>query len=80
MGSAPIVKPTNSTARIAAILHERMHEMGVGQVDLAERIGSNQSSVQRWIAGTRSIPLEHFLAACKALGLDPGEVIRKADG
>lgn len=64
MGSAPIVKPTNSTARIAAILHERMHEMGVGQVDLAERIGSNQSSVQRWIA----------------LGLDPGEVIRKADG
>lgn len=48
------------------------------QTEIAERVGSNQSAVQRWLKAETSIPLGTFIDMCDVLGLEAADVLREA--
>lgn len=80
MGRNEVARPTGETAVIARLLADAAAGAGITQSELARRMHSNQSAVQRWLNGERSIPLGDFLRICDTLGLDPADVIRRARG
>lgn len=53
----------------------RLEECRMTQKELAEKMGSNESSVSKWISGERIPRLDNFFALAEALGVESSELI-----
>ncbi|HWT30355.1 MAG TPA: helix-turn-helix transcriptional regulator [Propylenella sp.] len=54
----------------------RRHELGMTQVDLGEAYGEDQSFISRVERRQRRIDVWEFVQFCRALQIEPGEVLR----
>ena len=50
--------------------------MGITQVDLARAIGADQSQISKFERSERRIDIVDYVRICRAIGIDPGEVLR----
>lgn len=50
-------------------------DIGMTQRELARLVGVSHQSVARWEGNRAAIPLEKFLAFCKATGADPVKAV-----
>lgn len=66
------------TLAVAAELYTAQRRSGMMQRDLARAIGISETTVQRYLAGAREIPLPVFVAICDALDVAPGDIMRRA--
>ncbi|HVA61913.1 MAG TPA: helix-turn-helix transcriptional regulator [Mycobacteriales bacterium] len=62
-----------STSRNAALAH-LLHLAGHTPRSLAERIGVDEKTVQRWLAGTTTPYARHRYAAARLLGVEPADL------
>lgn len=53
----------------------RLETSGMTQKELAEKMGSNESSVSKWISGERIPRLDRFCALARALGVETSELV-----
>lgn len=65
--------------QVARILSEAYREQGVTLKTIEARSGVNYSTVSRMLAGAKVIPLDEFVALCRALNLHPLDVLEQAD-
>ena len=68
---------TPAYAILIAVLKETRLRAGVGQVELAQRMGKAQSFVSRTETGERRIDVIEVYAIARALGVDPLAVFRE---
>lgn len=72
---------TSSTfaARVAAELRGERATLDIDWDALAEATGLSESSVRRYLKGTRDIPMSAFVELCRALALKPTAVFERAE-
>ena len=63
--------------RLRSIFKQRREELGLSQRQLATRIRRDKNFVNLFETGDRSMDVVEFLPYCKALRLDPIEVMRQ---
>jgi transcriptional regulator with XRE-family HTH domain len=64
---------------VAAILKAAFDESKMTQTALGALIGQSQSQMSKYLAGDRPLNLDEFVTLCDALGLDPVQVVHKAE-
>ncbi len=62
---------------MTAVLVRLRKQAGLTQVELADRLGREQSFVWRIEKGERRLDLLEFFWVCKELGVDAAQVYRK---
>lgn len=67
-----------ASALVAAELRAETARRQMGQKDIAAALGMAQSSISEKYRGISPLTVDQFVAWCKALGLDPADVLRKA--
>lgn len=65
---------------VVAVLFEARTRAGVGQVELAARLGKAQSFVSRVETGERRVDVVEFCAIARAIGADPYALLAEAVG
>lgn len=58
-------------------LVDKRVKAGLTQIDLAQRLGKNQSYVSKYENGERRLDLVEFLAVTQAIGANPFDIITK---
>lgn len=58
-------------------IRTRLEENGMMQKELAEKMGSTESSVSKWISGERIPRLDNFFVLAKVLGVESSELIEE---
>lgn len=58
------------------LLIEARLKAGMTQIDVAKRLGKPQSYVSKYEGGERRLDVVEFMAAARALGVDPAAFIR----
>lgn len=64
-------------SRFGPALKREREAAKVSQDALAKRAGTTRKSVERYEAGTRSVPLSIALRLCAALGKDLDDMLRE---
>lgn len=62
------------------LLTEAREEAGLSRSDLSERFGQLESFVSSYEHGERLLDPAEFVAIARAIGVDPYELLRKAEG
>lgn len=62
--------------RLRALLADRMTELGMSQRELGKLLGMSSSYVNKLILGKRTLELTEFLDLCRALQLEPTQVLK----
>lgn len=70
----PWVSSAAYGAAIAFLIRART-EAGVSQRDLADRLGKHRSFVTKVESRERRLDIVEFVAICRALGLEPGQLM-----
>lgn len=60
---------SDDEARLLALLRQARREVGLTQVDLARRIGEEQSFVSKFERGERRLDILELRQICRALGI-----------
>lgn len=70
----------NTTEKIARQIRLAVAEKSVAPSNekLARETGITAMSIGRYLKGERAIPMPAYVAICKALDLDPAEIMRSA--
>jgi transcriptional regulator with XRE-family HTH domain len=68
---------TDEHYRLGALLRSLREESGLTQVDVAKRLGRDQSYVSKYESAERRIDLIQLLDVCRALGAPPAEVLAR---
>ncbi len=63
-------------SELGAWLRSSRQQRGLSQEQLAWEADITQASVSNYEAGRHEIPVSIFVALCRALGMDPGELLR----
>lgn len=63
--------------RLQDVLAECRSERSLTQVQLAKKLGKPQSFISKYETGERKLTVGDFLAVCKALAIDPGQLLKK---
>jgi len=66
--------------RLQRLLRELRREVGLRQVDLAERLGKPQSYVSKYESGEKILDILEAKEVCEALGLLLSEFAKKIEG
>lgn len=69
---------TALTERVAQQFREKAGALEVSRSEIARRTGLTQTLTNNVFRGTRSPTLEQMALICAELGLNPAEVLRKA--
>lgn len=72
-------KAEEKATLLRSLLVIEMRKSGLGQVEIAKRAGTSQSTVARLWAGQAMPGLAEFIAYCWVLGLNPTEVLQSVD-
>lgn len=71
--------PTEAVSPISIALREKRKERGMTQTELAEKAGVRQATISELETGeTRRVDLDVLDRLCKALRVEPGELIVRA--
>jgi transcriptional regulator with XRE-family HTH domain len=62
-----------------ALLIEAREKAGLSQADLAARFGLTERLVSSYETGARLLDVGEFIAMCRAIGVDPYELLLKAE-
>ena len=73
---------TNSPQYQVAVewLVNQRHLCGVTQAELSQRLGKHQSFVSKYENGERRLDIAEIMEVCKALGVDPHELVNSLAG
>lgn len=63
---------------IAKQLQEQKQKAGKTNQDIADVTGTSPVTVLRYLKGQRTMPIDVFADICKALNINPGDVLDKA--
>jgi predicted transcriptional regulator len=66
--------PKEQMLREGQFLAERMQELDVSQDEIAHELGLVQSTVSKWVTGTKPIPPQRFTWLASRLSFDPFEM------
>ncbi|MDO9437307.1 helix-turn-helix domain-containing protein [Hydrogenophaga sp.] len=79
MQSAPVSRQLHSTkyAKLREVLTAERLSAGLTQSALADRLKRPQSFVSKFEIGERHLDVIEFIGICKALGVDPKEILGK---
>jgi DNA-binding Xre family transcriptional regulator len=71
---------TDHAARYAPVhlLRQIREDKGIGQAQVAEALGVQQPGYSRLERGVSEMTLRQFYVVCRALDVDPGEVLTRA--
>ncbi len=72
------VRASSLTVRVAQILSDAAGRK-VSNAEIARRMGVSPHQVGRYMNGTKSPNLEEFDTMCRIIGLDPMEVLKRAE-
>ena len=72
------IVPRDLNGKVAEILLNRKHHLGVSYRSLETDTGINYMRIKRALDNERAITLDDFEDICTALGLTSWEVIRRA--
>ena len=61
------------------LLRETREAAGLTQIDLAKKIGENQSFVSKCERGERRIDIIEWIKFCKAIGIKPEDFLEKLE-
>jgi len=61
--------------KLRALLAEARAEAKLTQLQVATRMNKTQSFVSKYEHGERELDVIEFVGVCKAIGVDPGEMI-----
>ena len=61
-------------------LSEQRKIRGLTMQDVADRLGVTKTAVHYWETGKRSMYARHVLEYCRAIGIDPDEIVRAFRG
>jgi transcriptional regulator with XRE-family HTH domain len=64
---------------VLALLTETRQRAGLSQADLAARFGLTEQFVISYEDGSRLLDPAEYLAICRAIGVDPYELLRQAE-
>ncbi len=70
---------TEEYQRFSAALAEARRAAKLSQYDLAERLGMPQYFISKYESGRRRLDVIEFLRIARAIGIDPGEFLRKLE-
>jgi ribosome-binding protein aMBF1 (putative translation factor) len=62
-----------------SLLVEAREKAGLSQADLAQRFGLGESFVASYEDGARLLDPAEYVAICRAIGVDPYELLAKAE-
>jgi transcriptional regulator with XRE-family HTH domain len=62
-----------------ALLIEAREKAGLSQAELAARFGRTEQLVSSYETGARLLDLGEFVAICRAIGVNPCQVLRDAE-
>ena len=62
-----------------ALLIEAREKAGLSQAELAARFGLTERLVSSYETGARLLDLGEFVAICRAIGVNPCQVLRDAE-
>jgi transcriptional regulator with XRE-family HTH domain len=65
-------------AALAAAIRGKMAERNLTRRAIADRTGIPLVTLERYIKGTRSIPMSKFISIAGAIGVEAGQVIQAA--
>ncbi|MGX1259353.1 helix-turn-helix domain-containing protein [Sinorhizobium fredii] len=65
--------------RIIELLVQARKDAGMTQVELGKRIGQRQTFVSKFELGERRLDVAEFVVICRALSLDPHQIIMLAE-
>lgn len=66
----------------AALAHQikvELVERGLDQKDLAEKVGIERATMNRYMTGKRSMPMPTYFKVAEVLGLSPRELMQRAE-
>lgn len=66
-------------ARLREVLILARKSKKLTQIDLAEKLGETQAWVSRYETGPRKLDVAEFLIIARAIGVDPGRLLRRLD-
>lgn len=67
---------TTRTQELRRRLREVREDLGITQLDLAQRLAKPQSFVSKFETGERRLDVIEYLAVCEALAVDAVELLR----
>lgn len=68
---------TDRYDRFRNLLVQARTSRGLTQTEVAERLGRPQSFVSKYERGERRLDVVEFLEVAKAIGIDPGKILKK---
>ena len=66
-------------AALATQIKVELVERGMDQKDLAEKVGIERATMNRYMTGKRSMPMPTFFRVAEVLGLSPRELMAAAE-
>ena len=73
------IKQSNQYEILQGLLKKTRQDMGILQVDLAERLDVPQSFVSKYEIGERRLDILELRLVCKALGISLEEFVHKLE-
>ena len=64
---------------LLALLKQVRVEAGLGQLDLARKLGQPQPFVSRYESGERRLEIMEFRRVCRILGITPAEFFQRLE-
>ncbi|NOH01486.1 MAG: helix-turn-helix transcriptional regulator [Chloroflexi bacterium] len=64
---------------LSGLLTKARLSKNMTQTEVARRLGKPQSFVSKYESGERRLDVIEFVAICKALGADPGKIIKEIE-
>ena len=62
------------------LLVQARKDAGITQAELGKRIGQRQTFVSKFELGERRLDVAEFVTVSRAIGVDPHEILRNAEG
>lgn len=69
------MKKTNMNSKVGAWMLQKRKEAGLSQQEVADRMGHTRTAVHYWESGKRTIYASHLMEFCKALNIEPIEMV-----
>lgn len=66
-------------AAIATQIKVELVERGMDQKDLAEAVGIERATLNRYITGKRSMPMPTFFLVAETFGISPRELMERSE-
>lgn len=69
------MEKTNMNSKVGAWMLQKRKEAGLSQQEVADRMGHTRTAVHYWESGKRTIYATHLMEFCKALNIDPMDMV-----